>query len=213
MTGPPVAAFVLAGGGSTRFGQDKALAQIDGTPMLARMCALFAGWASDVSVVGSKEKYGALATKCIEDRWPGEGPLGGILTALLETAAPAASGTPENRPSWNLIIGCDLPFLTPDFLQYLANKTTTTTCEVIAPKSQHGLEPLCACWRSDAAPKLQAAFGSGVRKVTDAMKPLCVEVLDEPDWKRFDSAGRLFWNMNTQPDYQQALAALKAERK
>jgi molybdenum cofactor guanylyltransferase len=209
---PSVAVFVLAGGGSTRFGQDKALAQIDGAPMLTRLCTLFAGWADEVSIVGSSAKYGALGLRCIEDRWPGEGPLGGILTALLETAAPAAPGAQENRASWNLIVGCDLPFLTADFLQYLADKTKTTACEVITPKSQRGLEPLCACWRTDAAPKVQAAFDSGVRKVTDAMKQLRVEVLDEPDWKRFDSAGRLFWNMNTQPDYQQALAVLKAER-
>jgi molybdopterin-guanine dinucleotide biosynthesis protein A len=204
---------VLAGGGSTRFGQDKALAQIDGTPMLLRVCALFAGWTSDIAIVGSNVKYGVLGPRCIEDRWPGEGPLGGILTALLESAGATISSGHENRAPWNLIVGCDLPFLAADFLQHLANKTTTTACEVITPKSQHGLEPLCACWHAAAASKLQAAFDSGVRRVTDAMKQLRVEVLDEPDWKRFDSAGRLFWNMNTQPDYQQALAALKAERK
>ena len=37
------------------------------------------------------------------------------------------------------------------------------------------------------------------RKVTEAMKRLPMEVLDEPAWKRFDSDNRLFWNMNT-PD-------------
>jgi GTP:adenosylcobinamide-phosphate guanylyltransferase len=33
---------------------------------------------------------------------------------------------------------------------------------------------------------------------------LRAEVLDEQDWKRFDNAGRLFWNMNTLADYEEA---------
>ena len=210
---PAVVAFVLAGGGSTRFGQDKALAPIGETPMITRLCILFEGWTSDLAIVGPAAKYGAFGVRCIEDRWPGEGPLGGILTAVFETARATTSETHQNRTRWNLIVGCDMPFLTTEFLQFLFKKAAGSSCEVIAPRSHHGLEPLCACWRTDAAPKLQAAFDSGVRKVTEAMKQLDVEVLDEADWKRFDSAGRLFWNMNTQPDYQRALAALRTERK
>ena len=51
---------------------------------------------------------------------------------------------------------------------------------------------------------VQAAFDGGVRKVTEAMKRLTMEVLDEAAWKRFDTEGRLFWNMNTAADYEEA---------
>jgi hypothetical protein len=44
------------------------------------------------------------------------------------------------------------------------------------------------------------------------MKHLHVEVLDEAHWKRFDSAGRLFWNMNTPADYDEAKRILEAQR-
>jgi molybdopterin-guanine dinucleotide biosynthesis protein A len=57
------------------------------------------------------------------------------------------------------------------------------------------------------------AFEDGVRKVTEGMKRLEMEVLDEADWKRFDSAGRLFWNMNTQADYEEARQILEAEKR
>jgi len=63
---------------------------------------------------------------------------------------------------------------------------------------------LCACWRTDAAETLREAFERGVRKVTEGISLLRAEVLDERDWKRFDSEGRLFWNMNTQADYEEA---------
>jgi hypothetical protein len=59
---------------------------------------------------------------------------------------------------------------------------------------------------------LQRAFESGVRKVTEGMKHLAMEVLDETHWKRFDNADRLFWNMNTLSDYDEAKQIVEAER-
>jgi molybdenum cofactor guanylyltransferase len=201
-----VGGFVLAGGGSTRFGQDKALVKIGDEVLLARLCFVIRCVTSSVRIVGSPEKYSRFGAECITDRWPGEGPLGGIITAL--NAAAEAEGGAE----WNLIIGCDMPFLTAEWLAYLVQRAQTSDAEVVAPRSAHGLEPLCACWRTSGAEKLQRAFESGVRKVTEGMKHLAMEVLDETHWKRFDSADRLFWNMNTLSDYDEAKRILQAER-
>jgi hypothetical protein len=46
--------------------------------------------------------------------------------------------------------------------------------------------------------------------VTDGVALLRSEVLDQRDWKRFDSAGRLLWNMNTAADYEQARRMVEA---
>jgi molybdopterin-guanine dinucleotide biosynthesis protein A len=200
-----VQGYVLAGGGSTRFGQDKALVEIDGAPMLMRMRAVLSHVATDVQVIASLQKYAAFGVAGIPDRWEGQGPLAGIITALLSTKE-------NGRAEWNLIIGCDMPFLTQGWLSYLLKRALASAAEVVAPKSEQGLEPLCACWRTAAAPKLQNAFERGTRKITEAMKQLQLEVVDESDWKRFDSAGRLFWNMNTAADYCEAKRILEAER-
>jgi hypothetical protein len=60
---------------------------------------------------------------------------------------------------------------------------------------------------------LEPAFERGVRKVTEGIALLRAEVLDERVWKRFDSAGRLFWNMNTAADYEEARRIVEAEPK
>jgi len=83
---------------------------------------------------------------------------------------------------------------------------------VVVPHSAHGPEPLCACWRTDAAEMLRTAFERGVRKVTEGIALLRSEVLDESAWKRFDSAGRLFWNMNTAADFEEARRVWETER-
>jgi molybdopterin-guanine dinucleotide biosynthesis protein A len=199
--------YVLAGGTSRRFGRDKALVEFDGEPLITRLCrVLQAATSASVRIIGAAEKYGQIGVECIADRWPGEGPLGGIITAL-ET-----SKLPENKSSWSLIIGCDMPFLTTDWLQYIATRAQVSKAEIVAPESEHGLEPLCACWRTTAAAPLTRTFESGVRRVSDAMRQLPMELLDAIDWKRFDKSDRLFWNMNTPTDYEEAIRLLKADR-
>ena len=197
-----VRGYVLAGGASSRFGRDKALVRIGATPLLLQIVQLAQTCASEVAVIAGAQKYADLGVKLeiIDDQWPGEGPLGGIITALQHTAAT------DRSVQWNLILGCDMPLLTAEWLQFLVTHARESNKEirVILPHSTHGPEPLCACYRTSAADPLKNVFNRGVRKVTQALKEVPTEVLDESVWKRFDSAGRLFWNMNTPADFEEA---------
>ena len=174
--------------------------------MLARMIELLLPVTNQVKVVAAPVKYATFKVEIVEDRWPGEGPLGGIVTALEDAAKSPV------KCEWNLIVSCDMPFLTADWLRYLGERAAKSKAQVLLPHSAGGPEPLCACYRTDAAGPLRAAFESGVRKVTQGLQHVTTEVLDEADWKRFDNAGRLFWNMNTAADYKAARRILEAER-
>ena len=195
--------FLQAGGGSKRFGSDKAMVELAGKTMLQRTAELLSGVCDEVSIVAAHGKYTNLSWPVISDRWPGEGPLGGILTAL------STIRSAEANKSWALILSCDMPFLNREFLAYLCERASVSRNQVVVPESASGLEPLCACWNINAYSTVRAGFDGGVRKVSDAMRRLSMEVLDEPVWKRFDSEGRLFWNMNTPDDYEAARRILK----
>lgn len=70
---------VLAGGRSTRFGSDKALAELGGRTLLARAVDTLSGWCEYVVVAGRE----TAPAPCIPD-WPqgGMGPLAGIAAGL-----------------------------------------------------------------------------------------------------------------------------------
>jgi molybdopterin-guanine dinucleotide biosynthesis protein A len=207
VAGPEIAGYVLAGGASSRFGRDKALALLDGKTLLTRMCELLRGAIGNERVVAASANYEGHDAAIVPDQWPGEGPLGGIITALEDAQ--------QQNPAVThcLIVSCDMPFLNAGWLAYLCAQAAASPAQITVPRSDHGVEPLCACWRVSAATPLRQLFEGGTRKVTEVFKHLDTEILDAAHWKRFDSAGRLFWNMNTPQDYESALAALAQERK
>ena len=97
---------VLAGGESSRFGSDKALAEIGGESLLARAVDLLAGWCEHVVVAGRAE---APAPTLPDAPRPGMGPLGGLAAALhhavdegydaVLTIGVDALDLPENLPA------------------------------------------------------------------------------------------------------------------
>lgn len=114
----PFAAAVLCGGRSRRMGRDKAFVEVDGRPMAVRVAAALdeAGATSVVAVGGDTGRLSDLGLATIPDRWPGAGPLGGILTALGPGGRSGASGpNGGGRSGGNaasedvvLVVGCDL---------------------------------------------------------------------------------------------------------
>lgn len=95
---------VLAGGESRRFGSDKALALLEGRPLIEHAMAALARQAEAVILCGREGG--------VPDRpGPGLGPLGGINAAIHEAAARGCDAV--------LTCGCDVPLLPADLVERL----------------------------------------------------------------------------------------------
>jgi molybdenum cofactor guanylyltransferase len=196
-----VAAFILAGGISSRMGRDKGLLEFGGEPLIVRISRLIEPLVSEVTIVGPPERYAGLGLRAIADQDLGgrEGkeavrtPLIGIATALQTTKA-----------SWNLILACDLPYLTSEWLNWLLARAIDSGAQIVMPCTSAGLEPLVAVYRGECAAPIIAALNRGVRKVTDALAEFRMEYLSEAEWSKHDPQGRVLRNMNAQSDYEEA---------
>lgn len=196
-----VAAFILAGGVSSRMGREKGLLEFGGEPLIVRTARLIEPLVTEVAVVGPPERYAILGLHTIGDRNVTEregqeavrAPLVGIATALTATRAP-----------WNLILACDLPYLTAEWLDWLLARAINSDRQIVVPRTSGGLEPLAAVYRMECAAPIVAALERGVRKVTDAMADFRMELLLESDWNKLDPEGRVLRNMNAPADYEEA---------
>uniref|UniRef100_Q01XR8 Molybdenum cofactor guanylyltransferase n=1 Tax=Solibacter usitatus (strain Ellin6076) TaxID=234267 RepID=Q01XR8_SOLUE len=159
-------------------GRDKALLPFHGAPLAEAVARRVEEAAGSVTIVGHPALGG------IGDRYPGEGPLGGILTALHHTSA-----------EWNLIVACDMPQVSAGLLRRLLSIAAVSPALVILPHGPEGRpEPLCAVYSTRALPALEAAFAGGIRKVTTALAELPVERLDISEVADFQ-------NVNTPEDW------------
>ncbi len=195
-----LAGFILAGGQSSRMGRDKALLEIAGAPLLVRTARLLESRVAAVTVVGPPERYAALGLRIVPDDCAGVGPLGGLATALRISSS-----------EWNLVVGCDLPYLTGEWLDWLIARALGSTADAVVPESERGLEPLCAIYRTRCARALEAGLDRGEHKVTDVVGALVLEKVTAAQWKAFDAGGALFKNMNTLADYEEARARLEGK--
>jgi len=193
-----VGGYILAGGKSSRMGRDKALLDFGGTPLILHIASVMRPLTDAPVVVGPPDRYAILNQRVIADDEPGIGPLGGIVTALR-----------DSREPWNLVLGCDLPLLTSEWLAYLIDRALASSVDAVVPQSAAGAEPLCAMYRKSCEAGIAKEIARGVHKVTDALVQLKVERIQPQEWKNFDPSGQLFRNLNSLKDIEEIAAALQ----
>ncbi len=112
---------VLAGGRSSRFGSDKALAGLRGRPLIEHVIDALAAHCDFIAICG--RSYGTHVA--LEDRPSGIGPLGAISAALDHATSQGYHAV--------LTAPCDVPVLTNDMLQPLRRSSVAflDTCPVI----------------------------------------------------------------------------------
>jgi molybdopterin-guanine dinucleotide biosynthesis protein A len=190
------AAIILAGGQSSRMGRDKALIEVQGVPLLQKICLVASECASQVYVITPWiEKYRAIApNNCQmipEVTLAGEtkphGPLVGFAQALTYV-----------QTEWVLLLACDLPNLTSSAIEKWANSLETTSSDAIAllPKSAKGWEPLCGFYRRLCLPLLARYIDGGGRSFQQWLGQYPVQKLAIEDAK-------IFFNCNTPADFAQ----------
>jgi len=197
-----VAGFILAGGASSRMGRDKGLLDFDGVPLILHTARLLEPLFSEVTVVGSPRRYAALGLHAIADgdaqaeggpNGPSHGPLAGIATALAAT-----------HSRWNLIVACDLPYLSAEWIDWLLSRATRSRGEAVIPRTKRGIEPLAAVYRRECGAPVAAALARGVRKVSDAVNELRLDFVYPREWREIEPSELILKNMNAPGDYNEA---------
>jgi molybdopterin-guanine dinucleotide biosynthesis protein A len=196
-----VAGFILAGGASSRMGRDKGLLDFGGIPLILHTARLLEPLVAEVTVVGSPSRYAKFGLHAIADeakaqRGPdraGCGPLAGIATALAAT-----------RSSWNLIVACELPYLSAEWLDWLLSRALRSRGEAVVPRTEREIEPLAAMYRRECGAPIAAAPARRVRKVSDVIEELRVELVYPREWRKIDQSRLILRNMNAPGDYEEA---------
>jgi molybdopterin-guanine dinucleotide biosynthesis protein A len=187
-----VSAAIMAGGKSTRMGQDKAWIELDGEPLIARVASVLAEVADEVIVVANDARYESLGLRVVRDRYPTGGPLGGIATGV-------GAATHDTV----LVAACDMPFLSADVWRLLLGHAGEA--DVVIPRIGGEYETLHALYTKTCVPQMARAIAENRLRVISFFDQVRVLAVEEPELRAVDPTLRAFTNVNTPEELASAL--------
>lgn len=185
-------ALILAGGGSTRMGTDKALLPWQGIPLLQRVYHIAQQCCTQVKILTPwPERYHSLlphATFQLEQQGS-QGPLVALSEGLAQIQTP-----------WLLLLACDLPQLQYAVLQQWIDQLPDGETDILAciPHYNNRWEPLCGFYTAQALPHLQAFIAQGGRSFQQWLTTISVVPLPLND-----AIAPMLQNCNTLTDWME----------
>jgi molybdopterin-guanine dinucleotide biosynthesis protein A len=206
-----ICGFIQAGGRSSRMKLDKAWLEIDGVAMIERAVAAVKPVAGRLGIIVNAanpqvERYERLAESCdarlIFDMHEHLGPLGGIHTALTHCRAGESA----------LILACDLPFITTEFLSFLCNVHRGKNSQSGNPQSitvpldqSDRLQPLAAIYDQSLEAVVRQRLAENEFKVDLLHSRVSTRRVGFAEFAHLPDAERFFINVNTPEEYHVAL--------
>lgn len=169
-----VSAIILAGGRSSRMGQNKALLPLAGVPVIERLMGQLKQVVDHIVIAGgNNDAYGHLGVEVVQDVYPDKGPLSGLHAGLTACSTP-----------WSLVVACDMPFADQRVFEQFAEmavvaESAKNKIEAIVANVEGRVHPLLGAYRRSVLPGLSRELTNGNLKMMKWVESLRVEYIDE----------------------------------
>jgi molybdopterin-guanine dinucleotide biosynthesis protein A len=188
----PSSAVILAGGRSTRLGENKAFLKVNGQSLIERIIDRLAQVSEEIIIVTNDvDRYEHLEAIVVGDVYPGKAALGGIYSGLRAASNPCS-----------IVVGCDMPFLNVSLLRYM--QSFAPEYDVVIPRLGQYLEALHAIYAKRCLPHIEGQLQTGNLQITDFFGAVRVGYVDQEQIEVFDPDHLSFFNINSQADLEKA---------
>jgi molybdenum cofactor guanylyltransferase len=179
--------IILAGGKSSRMGFEKGLAEIQGKKMIEWVIQALQPVCKQLIIISNTNLYDYLGIPVYSDIYTDTGPLGGIYTGLMHSTS-----------NGNLVLACDMPFISSQVLQQLLLEAVGY--EIVVPSIKGQRHPLCGYYHKQISSSIEELIAAKVWKMQEAIRRFQYK-----EWPA-DKAGydaQVFANINTLEELQQ----------
>ncbi len=181
-----VTGIILAGGKSSRFGEDKGLFSFKGKKLIEYSIETLSAVCDEIIIsTNDPVSYRFTGLKTVKDLYRNIGPLSGI-----------HAGLKNSSTSLNLFTGCDMPFLPAElFAKLLEN---SKNYHVVIPIHKNLTETMATFFHRHSLPVIEKAIKAKRYKILDAIKPLETLYLNVENFEFYDE--KIFFNINSKED-------------
>ena len=175
-------AYILAGGKSSRMGEDKGLKLLAGKPLIEYVIGALAPYFPTIKISADNPKYERFGYELVADSISGKGPMGGIYSAL------------KNSPFDDVFItACDMPCISASSVNYLLQQKNKSATVAI----YHGkIQPLFGIYNKNLIPVLEAKIAMNQLKMIEFLRETEVTFIEMDN-------DAVFLNINTLEDFNE----------
>jgi molybdopterin-guanine dinucleotide biosynthesis protein A len=178
---------ILAGGKSTRMGQDKATIKIGEKALIRLVYDKVKEVFDDVLIISRLHNaIESIDAPVLKDIVPFGNSMTGIASALLYSETP-----------YTFVVACDMPFLSTEAFRYMVKEATGE--DIIIPKTKLGFEPLHAIYNKSCIAHLLRLIEQNRFKITGVLPFVSVKELKEHPCF-FRNGNPVFTNINVMND-------------
>lgn len=183
-TSQNITGVILAGGKSSRMGEDKATKLHKGEPFLSHVIKVLETFTNQIIIISDHKIHDQFNHPRITDIIPEQGPLGGIYTGLT-----------HSKTNKNIVLSCDIPFIVPEIISNLLNHYDQTYDAILYRSS-----PLIGIYHKSLAKKFVTNIQKGQLSIRKNLALINTKFL-----KTEDQMSRYMENINTQKQYKQTM--------
>ena len=190
----PLNGLVLAGGKSTRMGEDKALLQWHGKGQMYYLADILKQFCSEVFISCRVEQANSIDKKyeVITDEFEDAGPLAAIISAFHQ----------NKNCAW-LVVACDLPLLDAKTIDFLVQQRDETAVATTFQSAYDNLpEPLITIWEPKSLPLFETALSEQKYSPQQVLMNAKIKVLVVPDLN-------VLLNVNTPEEKEKIIQTFK----
>jgi|TARA_B110000495_G_scaffold195169_1_gene202365 molybdopterin-guanine dinucleotide biosynthesis protein A len=175
--------IILAGGKSSRMGEDKGLVLLNGKPMVQYIIEVLKEVVSDIIIISNNESYTKFGIPVYADIIKDKGPVGGIYTGLYNSTT-----------ELNFCISCDVPMISSDFILWLLKRSGNAS--ITLPMYKDKVHQMIGVYSKQVLSNFKESTEKGHLKLSQVNSDMACEIIDiEKEYANFDEL--IFSNINT----------------
>jgi len=175
--------IILAGGKSSRMGEDKGLVLLNGKPMIQYVIEALKEVVSNIIIISNNASYNKFCVPVYSDLIKDKGPVGGIYTGLYHSTT-----------ELNFCISCDVPMISSDFIFWLLNKSGNAS--ITLPMYKDKVHQMIGVYSKQVLSNFKESTEKEHLKLSQVNKDMACEIIDiEKEYANFDEL--IFSNINT----------------
>lgn len=160
-----ITGIILAGGKSSRMGEDKGFLKLNGKTFMSSIIAALNPIVGEIIIVSNNSEYDVFNLKRVADSMEDSGPLAGLYSGLLHSET-------EN----NIVLSCDVPLISTSVLKKLL-EGAPSEAEVIQFESEGKTMPLVAMYKKKCRHHFLKLLQTNERRLRFAIDQLDVKTI------------------------------------